>query len=138
EAIPRFGDRRILAVEGCVGWNYHVPRFFYRISQRVVGLSTRPAVAAVLKANRLVRIDEEDVVDDQLRVCARKVIDETRMHHARPRPATGEWLQRAQRSLVDLDECDVRAGVLGSRSVRKAPVVCLELEGQQRIDAGPS
>ena len=85
--------------------------------------------AAEVEAALRVRLGEVDVVGDQLRRRARQIVDQQRVHDARPRPAAGVRLQIAKRVLVDLDERDVLARGVGPRRPRQPPVVGLELDG---------
>src|SRR5438094_245803 len=97
--------------------------------------SARPFGAAECDSARAgVRAGEIDVVANHSG--RREVIDQHRVHHARPRPASDIRLEVAERVLVDLDERDVLAGRLGMGRAREAPIVGFQLDRLERVRAG--
>ena len=95
-------------------------------------IAIRPLGRVVLAHERVGRLTfplpEPDVDSDRLRRAAVQVVDEQRRDGAGPWPAAGDFLELANRRVVDLDEDDVLACF--GRSLAEGPhppVVGLEL-----------
>ena len=132
-AAPAFSTS---ASYGRVGEQDDVAGRLDRVDQRPIRLgAATSSMPPKSKPRRRVGLGKVDVVGDHLRRRARQVVEQHRVHDARPRPAAGVRLQVAQRVLVDFDERDVLAGRLRARGVRQPPVVGAELGELERAEA---
>src|SRR5206468_6384200 len=68
------------------------------------------------------------VIGNHLRGPAHQVVEQPRMHDPGPRPEARDRLKIAEGVFVDLDQRDVAARSLRTRSVHKTPVVGSELD----------
>ena len=127
-------QRRLPAVIGCVGQAITFPALA-RNRRRLCRIPRQTTWCGRTRTRFAGRRGEVDVVHDDLRGPAREVIDQHRVHDARPRPAAGESLDVPERFFVDLDERDVLARCLGADRVSQAPVVRPHLDGLERLQS---
>ena len=110
------GDRRdpadggVLAGGGAgvggLGQQHDVAGLLDRLDEDRVRFGAGPRVAADVEPGAAIRLEEADVVGDDRGRAARQVVDQPAVEEPRPRPASGDRLEGAQRLLVDLDDGD--------------------------------
>ena len=153
EVVARVGRRihgngrclsRLLPAESRIGQQHDVLGRRHRVDERAIGLGAGHWRTAHVEALAAVVVDKEHVVDDQPRRRAREVVDQHRVHRARPGPATHQRLELAHRLLVDLHHdqltrCSARIDGLPHQQVVDGPLdrACDWEPGQsQRRHAG--
>ena len=97
---------------GGLGQQHDVAGLLDRLDEGGVRLGAGPRVAGDVEPGAAVRLEEADVVGDDRGRAARQVVDQPAVEEPRPRPASGDRLEGAQRLLVDFDDRDLlrRAG----------------------------
>ena len=139
ERVAGVGERDVLdlAVVRRVGDEDDVARGLHRLGQHPIRLGTAQGRSAEVEATAGVGLREHDVVGDDLRGRARKIVEKHRVDGARPGPASRIGLQGAERGLVDLDERDVWTRGLGAGRLGQAPVVRPPLDEREWAEAAP-
>ena len=134
---PRIGNGGHLgvALECRIREHQDVAGLADRVGKRRVGFGAGPRGSREGESEARVRVREVDVVQDHRRRRAREVVEQARVHDARPGPSSGERLEVAERVLVDLDEDDILTRGRGSRGRDQPPVVGAHLDGLEQ--AGP-
>ena len=121
-----------------VGDEHHVAGARRRCRQRAIGLGPAPVRVADAEGP-LLPLGEQHVVHDDPGWGAGQVVDERRMHQARPWPPAHLRLEAPDAAVVDAHQHDVAARRQGVGRQAHAVVVRLELDrpGKRRPACGP-